>query len=161
MSWLNGDPESGSFYNCFGTAGATGGIPITPAYAIIQLISKSVNVSSSSTKLLIMAQVVVSLSATSVIYATIGRSNESSGTGAINLANPNGTTYMSTSGISIINNHMSGQRGSLNGMNQSSSLFIVDTPGSGTWWYSVWICSTVAPAATARNGTLTILQVTP
>ena len=98
----------------------------------------------------------MALSSVTPVYATIGRYINAGPTGATtNLAR---STLDMTTDISGSLNRMWGQASNNNQTTVSCS--VIDTPGSGTWWYSLW-ARTAGGTGTTQNGTIIILQVAP
>jgi hypothetical protein len=148
VSYLNSVPTSGQFYESFGV-GLSGNTNT-------QLTSQSVTITSSTAKVLITAQATLALNTVSPIYATIGQYTS---------AGPNtATTNLARSGVNMTtdisgpSNRLWGQASNNNQTTVSCS--VIDTPGIGTWWYSLWV-RTGGGTASAQYGTIIILQVAP
>ena len=150
-SWLNGIPSGGSYYSRVNIS--------VPINTNTQLLSQSITVTSATAKIQIMAQGNTFISAQNLfLYATLGRHTASTGTGAINLS-ADGTVTLASGMNATINNRMWATTSGPSPHPASFVCNVIDTPGIGTWWYSVWVYST--GTSTAQNTFLSITQVSP
>ena len=153
MSWLAGIPSNGLFYNRVDVS--------VPVNTNTQLLSQSITVTSATAKILIIAQANTFLSNQNLfLYATIGRHTSATGTAAQNLAVPPPIAF--TLATPIVNSISYRMWATVSGPSPHPATLVcnvVDTPGIGTWWYSLWVYST--GTSTAQNAFATILQVSP
>jgi hypothetical protein len=97
-----------------------------------------------------------------IVYATIARHTASTGTAALNLSGfttPTPNT-MANAMNTTINNRMWATASSLTPFPASVVCNVVDTPGVGTWWYSLWVYI-VNGTSTSQQVFLSIQQVAP
>jgi len=147
MIWLNSIPSEGRYYDVLNMNASFS------ANTNTQLTRQSVTITSETTKVLIMAQGNISLSSLGAAYASIGRHTSAGpSTSTINLAR-SGIT-MSDSLVTGVNRMWGG---SSRIVQTTVNCSLIDTPGIGTWWYSLWVHTTVS--ADPQNVTIIILKV--
>jgi hypothetical protein len=161
VSTINGAVPGMVLKSSFPSGGYYSRVDVSiPVNTNIQLLSQSVTITSATAKVLIIAQANTFLNNQNLfLYATIGRHTASTGTGAINLANSSGTVTLATGLNTTLSNRMWATASSVNPHVATLVCNVVDNPGVGTWWYSVWVYST--GTATAENAFATVLQVSP
>ena len=153
--WRSGIPANGSYYERVNVA--------VPQNANTQLISQSVVVTSPTARYMIVAQGNTFLSAQNLLfYATIARHTASTGTAALNLSaftTPTPNTMANAMNLTI-NNRMWATSSAPAPHPASVVCNVIDTPGVGTWWYSLWVYVTSGTSANQQVH-LSIMQVAP
>jgi hypothetical protein len=153
--WRSGIPANGSYYERVNIA--------VPVNTNTQLISQSVVVTSATARYMIVAQGNTLMSAQNIIvYATIARHTASTGTAAFNLASfttPTPNTMANAMNLTI-NNRMLATFSGPAPHPATIVCNVVDTPGVGTWWYSLWIYA-VGGTSANQQVFLSIQQVAP
>jgi hypothetical protein len=143
LSWLSG-----------GTYG-TLNVQVTNANRFIT--SQFVITTTSTAKLLIMAQFTATSAALSQLFGTIGRSTAYPvPTNTTNLSNNSSMTNII---VQSVGSRMASVYNSAAGQTLTMSMSVIDTPGpAGTYHYSIW-CYNTGGNITTQNVMLSILQV--
>jgi hypothetical protein len=131
-----------------------------PANTNAQLLSQSITITSATAKVLIIGQATAFMSAQNIfLLGTLGRHTASTGTGAINLARSGGATTLADGLNATVSNRMSATNSGPSPHVATVVCNVVDTPGIGTWWYSMWVWTN--GTSSVQNAFATVLQVSP